>query len=192
MIKHLSIGILLVFSSLCVAERSSQHAHDHRNHTHQIQAHNAHLHGIAELALAIEGNLLEINLTSPSVNIVGFEHKARSKKQINAVEKAKSILESPAELFSLSGGSCTLKHAKTDMSALIDQDGDTHGTDNTTHSEITASYHYECEHGQTPRAVSTNLLNSFTGIETLNVIWLTENRQGSAELTSKSNLIRIR
>jgi len=54
----------------------------HHDHDHEVLQHSAHLHGHAELTLALEGRALEINLASPAANIVGFEHKATSSEQL--------------------------------------------------------------------------------------------------------------
>ena len=41
----------------------------------------AHVHGLSELAIAMEGEKLEIQFTSPAMNLVGFEHQASSRKR---------------------------------------------------------------------------------------------------------------
>lgn len=186
-----------------MAESSSQHNHAD---THELAEQKAHLHGFAELTLALVGNSLEISLESPAANIVGFEHKATSDEQIQAVENAKSTLESAKQLFTFSGSKCALKYAQANMSALVQQEEhhhddhheaghhgeETHEAHEESHSEIKASYSFECQHGDRLDTVSVNLIQLFPSIEKLNAMWLTDSLQGSVELNSASNLIRIR
>ena len=194
MLKHYFLITVFLLSSMSIAENSSQHNHGHSD-KHSTSEQQAHLHGSAELTLALEGNSLEINLESPATNIVGFEHKATSEQQIKAVEQAKSILESSPRLFSFSGSDCVLKQAKVDMSALIEQNGHGHHHDNEhndSHREINANYLYQCSQGEKLDTVSVNLIALFPSFEKLNVMWLTDSQQGATELTAASNLIRIR
>lgn len=192
MIKPYSLIAALVFSPMLIAAPQSHHKHSDK---HPGPAQQAHLHGTAQLTLALEGDVLEISLESPAANIVGFEHKATSEKDIKAIEKARVSLESPG-LFLFSGSDCSLKQAKVDMSSVIEQ-GSQHNhdhddKDHDRHSEITANYSYECFKGEKLETLSVDLISLFPAIETLEVMWLTDSQQGAIELTAKSNLIRIR
>ena len=51
------------------------------NEEHNIN-HAAHIHGLATLTLAIENNVLEIQLESPAINLIGFEHQANSSEEV--------------------------------------------------------------------------------------------------------------
>jgi hypothetical protein len=186
------LSIALLMSPLALAEKTSPHKHDHNNSEPRTEQ-QAHLHGITDLTLALEGNTLEINLESPAINIVGFEYKASTQKQIDAVEKAKSILESSPRLFVFSGSSCTLQQVKADLSALVEGENhdDDHGQEKN-HREISANYRFECSQGKKLNAVSVNLIPHFPNIESIKAMWLTDSRQGATVLTAESNLIRIR
>jgi hypothetical protein len=161
------------------------------HHDHDAPQQDAHLHGYTELMIAIEGSALEINFESPASSIVGFEHRATSSEQFQLIEEARGILESSTELFSFSGGVCSLSKANADFSslAMLDTEHQGHEQD---HSEITASYEYACSQAQSLDAISVNLISRFPRIEKIRTIWLTETKQGAAELTQKSNLFRIR
>ena len=192
MIKPYSLIAALLLSSTLIAAPQSHDSHSHSD-KHPAPAQQAHLHGIAQLTLALEGNVLEISLESPAINIVGFEHRATSEKHIKAVEKATASLQA-AKLFLFSGSACRLKQARVDMSSVIEQGGQhSHGhKDRDSHSEINANYSYECIKGEELETVSVNLISLFPAIETLEVMWLTESQQGAITLTAQSNLIRFR
>lgn len=192
MIKLYSLIAAVAFSPLLIASPQPHYNHSDRS---PETAQQAHLHGAAELTLALEGNVLEISLESPAANIVGFEHKATSEKHMKAVEEARVKLESSG-LFLFFGSDCSLKQAKVDMSSVIEhvrQHSHDHGDkDRNNHSEINANYSYECSKGEKLKALSVDLISLFPAIETLEVMWLTDSQQGAIELTEKSNIVRIR
>ena len=64
---------------------------------------NTHAHGLSEMNIAIENQKLVIELISPAIDLVGFEHKAKTKKSINRVKKVGKRLSKHNEMFSLSG-----------------------------------------------------------------------------------------
>jgi hypothetical protein len=192
MIKSYSLIAALVFSPMLIAAPQAHHNHSDK---YPQPAQQAHLHGTAELTLALEGNALEISFQSPAANIVGFEHKATSKKHLKAVEQARVKMES-SDLFLFFGSDCRLKQAKVDMSSVIEQGSQYHhdhgDKDRDSHSEINANYSYECSKGEKLEALSVDLIPLFPAIGTLEVMWLTDSQQGAVELTAKSNIIRIR
>ena len=77
----------------------------------------AHVHGLSELTIAMDAKTIELQLISPAMNLVGFEHKASSKQDIAAVKQAELLLEQQDSLFLIAGGDC--EH----LSTSIDSDG---------------------------------------------------------------------
>ncbi len=70
--------------------------------SHGVRHHEAHVHGVARMNVALEGNALFIELISPAANIVGFEHAPRTDEQKAAVRKAFETLKAGMALFTLS------------------------------------------------------------------------------------------
>ena len=196
-----ALGVVCLISLHLNAESSH---HDHHHKVAQQTKQQAHLHGYAELTLALEGSALEISFESPAANIVGFEHKPTSNEQLQVINSAQQILSSPAELFSLSAGNCSLTEMNTDFSALLksviikdDELADGHNESTykaelESHNEITATYKYHCSQGKKLNTIGVNFINRFPRIEKIKAMWLTANQQGAVELTAKSNLIRIK
>lgn len=178
------------------------------------QHQDAHVHGLAELTLVLEGNTLELELESPAANIVGFEHRASTPEQRGLADEAKAILESPQALFTFAGTRCELKQANVDVSSVMNTTDDDHAnhaeedhhekqhdhdTEHNrhseaydTHSEIRAHYHFDCKQGSELTAVSVKLLDHFPGIENLNAMWVTDSRQGAVKLTAQAKHIHLR
>ena len=75
----------------------------------------AHVHGIATLNLAMEGDELEIEFASPAGNIVGFEHEAVAAAERRAIRDAIEQLRKGNELFDLPpAASCSLHVAEVE------------------------------------------------------------------------------
>ena len=68
----------------------------------------AHVHGVAELTIAIEGKSLEVQFASPAMNLVGFEHKATSAEQMATVKKVETQLNESDALFVITGNGFSL------------------------------------------------------------------------------------
>ena len=58
-----------------------------------------HEHGHSALNIAIEGNVVALELEAPGADIVGFEHAASSDEDKAMVAKAMTTLEKPLDLF---------------------------------------------------------------------------------------------
>ena len=171
----------------------------------------AHVHGWSELMIAMEDKALEIELRSPATNLVGFEHKATTKKDIAAIENALSLLARHELLFSFSGGNCSLTNTTVDISGLTGNNDHDHDHDHDheknnhshdehkdnhaehdNHSDIIANYHYNCEEIATLTSITVDFFEIFSGIQQIRAMWITEKRQDAKTLSSKNNTIDLR
>ena len=125
----------------------------------------AHVHGIATLNLAMEGDELEIEFVSPAGNIVGFEHEAVTEAERRAIRDAIEQLRKGNELFDLPlAASCSLHVAEVEHGHGEEEkredghghdaehdDGDEHGhadeEEHGTHSGHDAKHDDGDEHG---------------------------------------------
>ena len=124
----------------------------------------AHVHGIATLNLAMEGDELEIEFVSPAGNIVGFEHEAVTAAERRAIRDAIEQLRKGNELFDLPlAASCSLHVAEVEHGHGEEEkredghgqdaehdDGDEHGhasDEGDTHSGHEAKHDDHDEHG---------------------------------------------
>ena len=84
----------------------------------------AHEHGRGTLNIAVEGNKVTMELEVPGVDIVGFEHAAKTSRDKAAVEKAKAQLAAPLTLFALpAAAACRVMEAKIE----VENGGHEHG-----------------------------------------------------------------
>jgi hypothetical protein len=169
----------------------------------------AHMHGVSELNILIEGIKLEMQLRAPALNIVGFEHKARTEQQIRKVKQSEVKLNDHKALFSFSSGGCRLTQAKIDLSDLIKHkttEKDTHTHDhhknNLDHShehedvhadqsEIVAHYNYDGKDMDELSSLSFGFFDVSSAMQQINAIWLTTSGQGTVPLTSQNKMIML-
>ncbi|MDX1609280.1 MAG: DUF2796 domain-containing protein [Halofilum sp. (in: g-proteobacteria)] len=172
----------------------------------------AHVHGAAALDVAVLGDEVEIDLRSPAVNIVGFEHEPRTENQRARLTAALAALREGTELFALPGADCALREARVrraegqsadDVDLGHDDRGqgedhadaaDGHGHEqdedqSAAHSEIRAHYRFRCA-GRV-RAVRVALFERFPGTGSVRVQYLTGDLQGARTLTPDAATLRF-
>ena len=179
-----------------------------KNQHEQGTSLNAHVHGLSEMTMAIEGGILDIQLISPTVNLFGFEHKASNKEEITIVNNAKALLSNAAALFSFSGGGCTLINTAIDVSGLIKLDENKHehqpkynkkahdahsdqDTSHENHSQVVANYRYHCEEKSTLSAITVLAFEQFSGIQKIRAMWITDTKQGVVTLSAERKIMRL-
>lgn len=115
---------------------------------HQHASLGTHEHGVAHLNAALDGSVLELELRSPAMNLVGFEHPASSAEDQARVAQVRKLLEQPLALIQLdSAAGCRVStqalqsplFGDTLVAADDDGDGDDHE-----HSEIHGHYQLTC------------------------------------------------
>lgn len=157
----------------------------------------AHAHGLSEMNIAIENQKLVIELISPAIDLVGFEHKAKTEKSITKVKKTKKKLSKHNDIFSLSGGNCQLISTFIDVSNLTDIPGDhqhhqDHSNKKNNHSEVIANYDYHCEKVSELSTITVKVFHLYTSVKEVQAKWITEMHQGSVILSAKNNVINLR
>lgn len=159
----------------------------------------AHVHGVSEMTIAFESKTVEIEMISPAMNLVGFEHLAQSPEEIAIVEQALRILQTPDELFSFTGGRCVLVSQKIDSDGMIEtnehEDSHAHESkhehEKSEHNDVIASYRYRCEESHSLSSITVNLFDFFNGLHEINTMWITEAQQGAITLNVKQKQINF-
>ncbi len=134
-------------------------AHAHEDHEHEHGSLGAHEHGVGRVNAVLDGQALELELESPAMNLVGFEHVATSAADKAKVAAARKQLENPLALFNLPKAAGCVVSSQALNSPLFgdkpqaDHDEDDHATDGKgaaahehhhDHSEIHAHYQFTC------------------------------------------------
>ena len=139
-------------------------AHAHEEHDHEHASLGAHEHGVGRLNAVLDGQALELELDSPAMNLVGFEHVASTPADKAKVAAVRKQLENPQALFNLpKGAACVVSSQELNSPLFGDKpeadhdDDDDHdhdakgGEHHHDHSEIHAHYQFTCA---TPTALS--------------------------------------
>ncbi len=90
--------------------------------------HDAHVHGAGTLNLGQEGNQVHIELEIPGMDIVGFEHRATSTSQKEAVKKAVTVLKQGDSLCHMNAeAKYTLDTAEIEVTMMDEEhEGENH------------------------------------------------------------------
>jgi hypothetical protein len=201
--SHSPIRIFVVSCALCFAFGAS------RVGAHEGHGHGAHEHGIGELDVAVEGSTVELELTSPAVNLVGFEHPPRDAGERAALDEAVKALRDGTALFALSGGAgCVSRDVDVDSPLLDghhaeshaghadehdgddDHDEDEHGHEE--HADFSVSWKIDCAHPASLRELDAGAFFArFPKTEKLRLKAATTGGQTSADLTAKQPAFRF-
>ena len=130
-------------------------AHAHDDHDHEHGSLGAHEHGVGRLNAVLDGQALELELDSPAMNLVGFEHLATTAADKAKVAAVRKQLENPVALFNLPKGAGCVVSTQALNSPLFgdkpeaDHDHDDDAKDGAhehhhDHSEIHAHYQFTC------------------------------------------------
>ena len=183
--------LLLALSTMSSAAHEHEHEHEHENSL------GAHVHGIATLDIALEDQVLELQLHSPAMNIVGFEYQPRTAADKKKVRAAERLLTNQHTLFSLTpAAGCSLTSITLDND-LTEQHEHEHehepkdtAKDQHVHNDITVQYVLKCA---TPHQLNTidlaQFFSAFTATEKINVQLITEQAQHGFVLTPSSTTL---
>jgi Protein of unknown function (DUF2796) len=166
-----------------------------------------HVHGQASLFIVLEAKKLLVELESPAMNLLGFEHAPHTEEQRQLVKNIQQQLVSVGQLLSFDGGQCQLLTADVEMAAMendheeSDHDVDhehhnekTHGEHEDAeaqHSDIEAKYVFNCQQPATLMAIDVTLFNQFHGVEELTTQWVVRSFQGGKTLNPESSRIEL-
>jgi hypothetical protein len=182
-------------------------AQAHEDHDHEHGSLGAHEHGVARLNAVLDGQALELELDSPAMNLVGFEHMASSAADKAKVAAARKQLENPVALFNLpTAAGCKVSSQELNSPLFgdkpeADHDDDDDATDGKgaaahehhhDHSEIHAHYQFTCA---TPAALSnldlTQVFKTFPATQKIQVQLIGPSGQQGVDATATAATLKF-
>lgn len=168
------------------SHESHSHSDLHPHQPHHIErvTQAAHIHGEIILQLALQGNDLLMQLESPAINMVGFEHRARTPDQIKIVEAAETKLRQVANWLMFDGGECRATGVNINASGVMptaDTSEYQHG-----HADIKVDAQFTCFQPNNLRGLKVTLFRDFPGAEKITVQWLLGGKVGERSLSSEN------
>ncbi|HEY7378118.1 MAG TPA: DUF2796 domain-containing protein [Steroidobacteraceae bacterium] len=125
----------LLALGMCLAAASAQAFEQH-----------VHEHGRAFLNVAIDGTRLTLELDTPAINVLGFEHAPHSDAERQAVDRALGWLQSGRELFLVPGAAgCRFVHTTLEPPRWGSAAHEDHAGEEE-HADYHATYEFECAH----------------------------------------------
>ncbi|MNI28432.1 DUF2796 domain-containing protein [Pseudomonas sp. ACN5] len=191
--RCLLLALPFAMLPLAVAHAADEHDHEHGSL-------GAHEHGVGRLNAALDGKTLALELQSPAMNLVGFEHVATSDADKAKVAAARALLEQPLALFNLpKAAGCVVENQELESplfgdtpDADDDHDEDAKDEHHHDHSEIHAHYQFTCA---TPDALKTldlaNMFNSFPATRTIQVQLIGPSGQQGVDVTAKAATLKF-
>ena len=176
-------------------------------YTVSTPAQTPHEHGAANLNIAVEGDEVLLELISPAVNIVGFEHKPSTAEQQQALDQAVALLRDPSQLFMLTPeADCKTTLVELESSLLHEEEHaeeehaeeehaeEEHAEEEHSeeeHSEFHASYQLNCAQAEQLNAIDLVLFARFPGLEEIDVQFIGPSAQFGAEFTPAQTLLEF-
>lgn len=183
------------------AQAADEHNHDH---DHEHGSLDAHEHGVGRLNAVLDGKALELELESPAMNLVGFEHLATTDADKAKLAAARKQLEQPLVLFSLpKAAGCVVSSQELESPLFGDKPDDDHdhATDGKgaaahdhdhDHSEIHAHYQFTCA---SPAALKnldlTNIFKTFPATQKIQVQLIGPSGQQGVEATPQAATLKF-
>ena len=138
------------------------------------------MHGEAELNIAIEGQVIQIEFTSPAMNLAGFEHAAKTEAETQQIKSIVKYLEQSKWLQL--NPQCTLENSL----AELHQEGEHE------HSEFTAQYQFLCQPDHSLGSINFTIFSDYPGVHEMVVNLITSDKQTTIKLTHEQSLLKIK
>lgn len=173
--------------------------------------HGSHVHGVGNLNIVIDANMVHLELISPAANIVGFEHDPVDDVQKAQLEKAIHSLEDPEKLFTFSpDAECQAVAVSLGGSMIADEhdheehDGE-HGhkdehhhdaadhehEDHSDHKDIEASYQFKCGAPEKLEQLELKFFTEFKAFGKVRLQMFSPNGQQGGEMSPTNNTIKF-
>jgi hypothetical protein len=192
--RRLLIALPFALLPLAVAQAADEHDHEHGSL-------GAHEHGVGRLNAVLDGPTLALELESPAMNLVGFEHLATTDADKAKVAATRAQLEKPLALFSLpKAAGCVVASQKLESPLFGDKpeadddhdEDEAEGEHHHDHSEIHAHYQFTCS---TPDALKTldlaNLFNTFPATQKIQVQLIGPSGQQGVDVTATAAALKF-
>lgn len=151
----------------------------------------AHVHGLMHLDIAVDKQLLTVQLESPLDSLLGFERRPRTPAERQAADALLKLMGDAATLFkpdaaaqcvptTVSLESAALQSMAPSLEKATNKDAGTESD----HADLDASYEFSCAHAEKLTAVEVGLFDAFKRLQKIEV------QVAGAKLQSKQTLQR--
>ena len=148
-------------------------------------AHEAHVHGVGKLDVAIDGAEVTLHLNTPLMNLLGFEHAAKNPKDRAAAQKMAFRLRDAGRIFvTTPAAGCRAISVKLASNAInpillgepttppAAPEASAHG-----HADLDADFILQCSHPDLLESIDVSLFEKFKGFQKIDVQMVTQKKQ---------------
>lgn len=153
-------------------------------------AHEAHVHGLGKLDMAIDGAQVMLHLDTPLMNLLGFEHAAKSPKDRSAVQNMALKLRDSGRIFvTTPAAECrpaSIKLVSNALDPILLGEPSTPAAKTapmrSEHADLNADFVLQCVHPDLLKTIDVALFTQFKGFQKIDVQMLTPKKQLAAIL----------
>ncbi len=197
-IPHRLAGLLLASATIAAAPSAAQ----------EFRQEGKHVHGQVTVNLALEGNLLSVEMEAPAINVVGFERPPRDAAERTVVGDAANWLGSGRSLLGVpAAAGCRRLEASVTAPQWREAKGPDagkdahdhdhehehkHGDDESAHADYRASARFRCTNPAALAWVEVWALRRLRDVTELTVNVVTTDLQNSVRATRADERIALR
>jgi hypothetical protein len=155
----------------------------------------AHVHGLMHLDIAVDKQMLIIQLESPLDSLLGFEHRPRTASQRQAADALLKRMGDGATLFKPDvAAQCVLKDASIESAVLqstATAAGSKDADKKSEHADLDASYEFSCMHPDKLTTVEIGLFDAFKRLRKIEVQVAGARSQSRQTLQRPDKLVKL-
>lgn len=152
-----------------------------------LAAEAAHVHGLMRLDIAVDQQMLTVQLESPLDSLLGFERRPRTPAERQAADALLKLMGDAATLFKPDAAAQCVATTSTVESAALQSTAPVagrEGSKESEHADLDASYEFRCAHPDKLTVVEVGLFDAFKRLQKIDV------QVAGAKLQSKQTLRR--
>ena len=179
-IKLVLVG--LTIGMLCTVARAAEKRHSE-----------AHVHGVAEINIAVEGSKAEVEFRTPAESIMGFEHEAKSESDKKKRDAALRTLQNKMNQMVLFDPklSCKFSEAKTAVVEEKEERSKEQSGKTGEHREVRATSSVTCDKPLAGSRVTFGVTKVFPEIHEIKVQVLSDIKQSGATIKKDQGDVRL-
>lgn len=140
-----------------------------------------HEHGAGQMNVALEGQVLTVELSLPLEVVVGFERPAKTAAEKARWSAAQAALQSAAQVVKVpADAQCQVQTAKAEWPNLTHEG----------HADVDGLYVWRCAQPAALNTLEISLFKTFKSLHRLDVQHIGPQAQGAARLTPKASTLR--
>lgn len=132
-----------------------------------------HVHGVATLAVSVEGDALRLQLEAPLEVLVGFEHAPRTAAEGQALQRARELLARPELLRPNAEAGCAPEVAEPPEATLRRAEG---------HADLAREFGFRCARPAQLKVIDVGLFEAFARLQRIDAVLVTASGQGKRTL----------